>query len=116
MKLSREEKREKLKKAASELIESLLEWEDANSRPNLTEIEDEVLLLRKRFGEELVQAVLESQESQQPSEAPKCQGCGKSLADKGRKGKEVESRVGELKIERNYYYCKECKSGLFPPR
>lgn len=116
MRRSQEQKREKLEKAASELIERLMEWEDTNQAPTLTEIEEEVLKLRKRFGEELVEAVLGEQESRRPSEAPKCQECGKELSNKGSRKKNVESRVGEVEIERNYYHCGECKGGFFPPR
>jgi len=31
------------------------------------------------------------------------------------KGNRIESRVGELEIERGYYHCAECNQGLFPP-
>lgn len=114
MRLSQEQKREALEKASREVIERLLEWEEANQAPTLTEIEDEVLALRKQWGEELVQVVLAGQEKRQPSEPPKCKGCGKGLGDKGGRQKRVESRVGELVIERNYYYCKDAKVVFFP--
>ena len=115
MKLSRAQKRAKLEKVAAELIESLLDWDEENEAPNLTEIEDEVLELRQRFGEVLAETVVEGQESQQPSENPVCPECGEEMRPKGKKRKGVESRAGSLEVERGYYYCSHCKGGLFPP-
>jgi len=70
MKLTRAQKEAKLRKAAEEVIASLLEWDEENPAPNLTQIEDEVLLLRQRFGQEMVAAVVEGQEAQQPAANP----------------------------------------------
>jgi hypothetical protein len=115
MKLTRAQKKAKLAKAAEALIEQLLDWDERTSAPNLTQIEDEVLALRQRFGAEMVSAVLAGQEAQQPVEAPSCATCGGVMRKKGRKRKGVESRVGAVQLEREYYYCAGCKSGLFPP-
>lgn len=115
MKLSRAQKRAKLETAAAEMIESLLDWDEKNRAPNLTEIEDEVLLLRQRFGQVLAETVVEGQELQQPAENPVCPDCGEEMRSKGKKRKGVESRAGSLDVERGYYYCPRCKQGLFPP-
>ena len=114
MKLTRAEKEARLRKAADELIERLLEWEEENKAPNLTQIEDEVLMLRRRFGEELVAVVIAGQEAQQPTKNPKCEKCGVEMRYKGGKERTLESRVGELAIERGYFYCACCKAGFFP--
>jgi hypothetical protein len=51
MKLTRAQKETKLREVAEELIQQALEWDEENKTPNLTHIEDEVLmLLRQRFG------------------------------------------------------------------
>jgi uncharacterized protein with PIN domain len=115
MKLSRAQKKAKLE-AAAELIESLLEWDEENEAPNLSEIEEEVLLLRQRFGQALAATVLEGQEAQQLAENPVCPECDEVMRTKGKKRKGVESRVGSLEVERGYYYCPRCKRGFFPPR
>lgn len=115
MKLTRAQKRAKLEKAAQALIERLLDWEEANQTPNLTQIEDEVLTLRHQFGQEMVSAVVAGQEAQQPSEAPRCPSCGEGMRPKGRKRKAVESRLGTVALERAHYHCARCESGLFPP-
>jgi hypothetical protein len=115
MKLTRAQKRTKLEKTAQELIERLLDWDEQTPTPNLTQIEDEVLALRQRFGEEMARAVIAGQEAQQPVAAPRCPTCDEVMRAKGRKRKAVESRLGGVAVEREYYYCARCASGLFPP-
>jgi hypothetical protein len=115
MKHSRQEKKEALSKRAEELIEQLLEWEDGNPRPTLTQIEDEIMHLRKELGKEMAKLVLEEQGTKAQVPGPNCPNCGKEMRYKGQKMDRVESRVGELEIERGYYYCPECEEGLFPP-
>ena len=115
MKRSRAQKKAELLAEAEVLIESLLDWDERTSKPNLRQIEDEVLGLRRQFGQRLAKAVIEDQEAKQPAEAPKCRQCGQVLSYKGQKGTNVESRLGSLAVERGYYYCARCQSGLFPP-
>jgi hypothetical protein len=115
MKKSRQQLKEELKAKSDVIIERLLKWNDENNEPNLTQIEDIVLELREEMGEGMVESVLQGQEKVQPAEGPKCKKCSKEMRYKGRKGKVVESRVGELGILRGYYYCPDCKAGIFPP-
>ena len=115
MKLTNAQKAEKIREAAEEAIARLMKWEEENSAPNLTQIEDEVLEVRRELGEAIVAVLVEGQEARQPVEAPRCEGCGEGMTYKGRKARTVESRAGEVVIERGYYYCAHCSSGLFPP-
>src|SRR5262245_22919939 len=116
MKVTRAQKKAKLEAAAAALIEQLLDWDEANARPNLTAIEDEVLKVRQQFGQEIAAALVEGQEARQPVENPLCPQCGKPMRYKGQKRKGVESRLGGMEIERGYYSCAACESGSFPPR
>lgn len=115
MKLTSAQKAEKVRAVAEEVIARMVKWEAENDRPNLTQIEDEVLALRQRFGEELVAVLVAGQEVRQPVAAPKCEQCGKEMIDKGQKARTVASRAGEVRMERGHYYCAHCGSGLFPP-
>jgi hypothetical protein len=115
MKRSQQEKKELLNRKAAELIEQLLEWEDGNPRPTLTQIEDEILHLRKELGKEMAKLVLEEQGTKAQVPGPDCPRCGEEMRYKGQKRDRVESRIGALEIERGYYYCPECRTGLFPP-
>lgn len=115
MKLTRAQKEAKLTQAAVEAIQQLLDWDEKNPQPNLTQIEETVLALRAQLGQAMAEVVLAGQETQQPAKAPHCPTCGEPMRYKGRKGKALESRLGGLALERGYYYCARCESGLFPP-
>lgn len=115
MKRSKEEKRGRLLARAGKVVDEYLEWEESHPRPDLTEIEDIALKLRKALGEEIAQMAIEEQEERLPMPGPRCEKCGKEMRYKGDKGIGAESRVGALKIERGYYICPECRESIFPP-
>ena len=102
--------------AAEEVIDELLEWHKGSEAPTLTEIEDVVLDLRKRLGERMEGTVIEEQEAAHPVPGPACPTCGREMHYKGMKGVRVGGRTGEIEVERAYFYCDRCRSGLFPPR
>jgi hypothetical protein len=116
MKTTRAQKKAELQASSEAIIERLLDWEERNPAPNLTAIEDELLQLRKQFGVAMMQVIIEGQEARQPVANPVCEECGKGMRAKGQKARDVVSRLGELAVERGHYYCKDCASGLFPPR
>jgi hypothetical protein len=115
MKKSREQLKVEFIAEAEELFDELMEWDEQNEKPNLTQIEEIVLALRKRFGERIAQKVIMGQEERQPAEKVPCPACGREMENKGMKNNQVETQIGNLKIERGYYYCPDCKQGLFPP-
>jgi uncharacterized protein with PIN domain len=90
-------------------------WDEQTSEPDLTQIEEIVLQLRQHLGEQMARAVIARQEKRQPAEKMNCPQCQGELEPKGQKGKQVESRVGSLQLERSYYYCPRCRKGFFPP-
>lgn len=115
MRYSRARKEAALRAAAEEVIKEFLDWEEGAKEPNLTQIEDVVLALRARLGERMAAVALKDQEAVQPAQAPQCPMCGEAMRYKGRKGIDIESRVGTLEVERGHYYCARCRSGLFSP-
>ena len=115
MKLTRGQKEARLRASADGIIAALLAWDEEQSAPSLTEMEDTVLELRRRMGQELLAVLVAGQELSQPAENPRCPACAGEMRYKGQKGRGVESRVGGLKVERGYYYCACCESGFFPP-
>ena len=115
MERSQQEKRVRLLAKAEKLIDEYLAWEESHPRPDLTQIEDIALKLRKELGKEITQMALEDQVARRPVPGPNCPDCGKEMHYKGEKGSQLESRVGGLALERGYYYCPACKEGLFPP-
>jgi hypothetical protein len=115
MKRTQEEKRAGLEAKAKELIDELMKWSEETEQPTLTQIEDEILGIRRKLSESMMAVVIEGQESQRPVPGPKCPKCGKEMQYKGDKARQVTSRVGEVKLERGHYYCARCKESVFPP-
>lgn len=115
MKKSRERKEQELEAQAKELIGRLLEWDEQHQRPNLTQMEEIVLELRKEMGQGMLEMLVNEQGAANPAEV-ECEECGQVMRNKGKKVKVVESQIGELGLKRDYYYCPACGSGIFPPR
>jgi len=116
MKYTRDQMKAELLAEAEVLINELLDWHEATPAPTLTQIEDAILRLRKRLSQRMAEVVLRDQKATQPAPGPLCPTCQKEMRYKGMKEVMVESRLGTLRIERGYYYCGRCRSGLFPPR
>jgi hypothetical protein len=115
MKKSRAEVKAELMQAAEERIEALLAWSEANRGTNLSAIEAMVLEQREGLSIKLAEAVIQQQAQVLPVPGPSCLGCGQEMGYKASHPLQVTSWVGELTIERGYYYCSACQSGLFPP-
>ena len=112
---NKEEKRARMLAKAAQAIDEYLEWEEKHPEPDLMQIEEIALKLRKEFGQEIAQVAIENQAARTPAPGPTCMQCGKEMCYKGKKRTRVESRSGSLDVERGYYYCPKCKERLFPP-
>ena len=112
----RTELKAKLMTEAEVLIDELLDWTEQTSQPNLTQIENAVLKLRKHLGQQAAQTVLQAQPTQHPVPGPCCPHCQQEMHYKDKKTATLESRVGPLQVTRGYYYCEHCQHSLFPPR
>lgn len=115
MRKSKEELKAQLMKEAEAVIDELLDWHLQTKEPNLGQVEEKVLGLRQRLSEQMSQAVIANQEAVRPVPGPVCKECGQEMRYKGLKKLQVSSWVGELELERGYYYCDQCRTGLFPP-
>jgi hypothetical protein len=115
MKHTRSHKKSILMAEAEAIVEAYLNWEEQATAPKLSEIEDIVLKLRQQMGQRMAEVALADQEARQPAVAPTCPRCGREMRYKGLNETVVESRAGELDIERGHYYCAHCESGFFPP-
>jgi hypothetical protein len=93
----------------------LLDWSAETAEPSLGQIEEVVLKLRQELSEKMAAGVVSGQEAVRPVPGPQCEGCGEEMSYKGTFPKQVSSWVGEVKLERGYYYCGPCQRGLFPP-
>ena len=112
---SREEMKAKLMKEAERVIDELLDWHLETDKPNLSQVEGKVLEMRQRLSEQMAGTVVANQQAVRPVPGPSCNECGEEMRYKGMKKNRVSSWVGELEMERGYYYCAQCRTGLFPP-
>ena len=115
MKCTREQMKAELLTEAEVVIDELLDWHENGQEPTLTQLEEVILKLRKQLSQRMAEVVLRDQEATQPVMLPLCPTCGQKMHYKGMKGVTVESRLAPLQLERGYYYCHRCRSGLFPP-
>jgi len=97
------------------VVDQLVGWEGEKKEPTLSDIEEMVLVLRQELGRKMAEIMVRDQEEARVESEPLCPKCGKKLRYKGTKGEVVESLVGALSLEREYYYCAECAEGTFPP-
>jgi uncharacterized protein with PIN domain len=61
----------------------------------------------------IAQELLDDQRAR-PQEVA-CPGCGKRLRMKDYRRRRVVTEAGEVGVRRAYYYCADCKQGIFPP-
>ena len=64
-------------------------------RPNLTQIEDKILELRRRFGQELAREVIEAQEAKQPVPGTKRKKVRPGNGVQGAKGSDTPDLAGQ---------------------
>lgn len=101
---------------AEEVFDIAVEQGIAREDISLSQIEEIVNELKFELTGLLVESVIEVQASRQSGPGPKCEGCGREMRYKGEKERPgIITSQGGIKVERSYYYCKKCKSGLFPP-
>ncbi len=114
MKKNQEKLKAEFLAEAEVLFDQLMVWDKHSSKPDMTQIEEIVLQLRERLGKQMAQAVIARQDSRQPVEKMSCPQCECELEPKGEKENRVETRVGNLRIGRDYHYCPGCRQGFFP--
>ena len=105
--------RELLQEAES-LIRELLEWQQAHPASDFAGMEAFVLQLRRRFGQRVLEALLEIQEHRVPVAEPACPGCGNQGEYKDTQPLTFESLLGPITVARGYYYCRSCQEGQYP--
>ena len=115
MKREAEELKKELMAQAEASIERLIEWEESNEKPTLAASERIVLEVGKEWEGKMAHAVIGRQEEVRPVPGPACPKCGREMRYKDSQPRQVTSLVGELRIERSYYQCTRCKTGIFPP-
>lgn len=104
--------KKRLQERANEAIEKLLSQKGGRRDLSMDEMEDLVGEFELEVRQSLMQEIIaDTQETQ----VGLCETCGGKLRYKGKKLKRVVTLRGEVTVERDYYQCKICGSGYFPP-
>jgi uncharacterized protein with PIN domain len=115
MKRTRDQIKAEMMKRFEQEIDELLDWREGSAPPNLSQIEEEILKTRKGISQAMIEGLLSGEEQQRPVEAPECPKCQMRMENKGQRDKVIETRLGTLRMRREYYACPECGEGFFPP-
>jgi transposase-like protein len=97
------------------LTRKMSQWQQANPKATLTEIEEaveaELAQLRKRLVEEMVR---EKEAANQT--VPDCPECGQKMVKNGQRKRKLASKEGQtLELNRQQWRCLDCGATLFPP-
>ena len=111
---TKEQIKETLMKKIGAELDALLEWKQDVNGATLVEIEDRVMKLREAIGKQTAEKLIESEDAAYPAEM-KCAKCGERGENKGLQAVQVKSRLGDLEVERTYWYCRKCREAFFPP-
>ena len=113
-KSKREEQEEaEFLQAAAVMYKRLQEWRSQNLDASFDEIAEQVTPQRRELMGVLLKQLAEKADEQ--VYAPQCETCGRERVYKGRASRGVVHSEGESGLERAYYHCADCESGLFPP-
>ncbi len=98
---------------AEEAIQKML-----NALPDKAEITmSDMERLTGEMGQELMRGVMQSlsDTQQNTAEEVKCEQCETLMHKRGKRKKRIVTVRGEVEVERQYYACPNCGTGIFPP-
>jgi tRNA(Ile2) C34 agmatinyltransferase TiaS len=107
---SNEELKKRLVADYERVLDELLAKRKPDDEITLSEIEQWVMEAREEVSEDLLAALTEVREWEQPT----CPSCGGKTHYKGQRSKQVVTVSGEVRLTSGYYYCPVCQTGFFP--
>ena len=100
---------------AEAAIEEMLAQKRPAETATLAEIEGVVLRARQQLEQALAQELMAESSKVLPPTWPVCPQCGQRLKAKGKRKRRVVTVTGEVTVKREYYHCRTCHRGFFPP-
>jgi ferric-dicitrate binding protein FerR (iron transport regulator) len=114
-KVKAEKAKAEMQEAFEQVWEELYSWREAHPEASFDEIAAQVTPRRRALIGQLLAQLACQHGAGEAVEGVKCPRCGEMMKYKGRGSREVEHLEGETELERAYYHCAGCESGLFPP-
>lgn len=113
MKRTRAQIKAQMMKRVEKEIDELLDWREGSAPPNLSQFEEEILQARQGISQAMIEGMLSGEENQGPVEAAACLKRQVQMENKGQRDKVIETRLGTLRMRREYYACPEYGDGFF---
>jgi hypothetical protein len=113
--VNQDELKARLMAEAEATIDKILANKPVGEDITLSEIEQLAMSGGKAFREAVLGNLVEEGQAGRAKEAVNCPQCGASMHYKGKRTKPLVTEAGEVRVERDYYYCAACKQGVFPP-
>ena len=101
--------------AAEAMYVRLRAWRAAHPEASFDEIGAQVTVERTQLMAQLLGELAAQPEEVTATDGRRCSECGAVLTPKGKRERGVSHREGEVRLVREYHYCDDCRSGLFPP-
>jgi len=96
--------------------QELYAWREAHPEASFDEIAAQVTPRRRALMGLWLEQLATQPGSGVVAEGKVCEHCGQPMTYKGEPRRQVQHYLeGETELERAYYYCDRCQSGLFPP-
>lgn len=116
MPLTNDELKARMKAKAEDVIEKLLTEKKSPDEITLSDIEQAVFQAGEAIKQDLTAGLVEQVSEEIPeAPGPTCSECGEEMHYKGQRPKYIVTETGAVTVERAYYYCDTCRSGIFPP-
>ena len=96
-------------------IEQLIAQQPPSDKVTLSDMERVVKQAGSTFETQVMQALAETHEAANTPERPICPACQQPMRNKGKQRRKVVTEAGEIDVQRTYYYCDHCQTGIFPP-
>ena len=97
------------------MMGELQAWRDAHPEASFDEIANQVTPRRQALMGKLLAALARQHGDGVEVAGIACEVCGQALVHKGQPMREVGHLEGKSELQRAYYYCPHCSSGVFPP-
>jgi uncharacterized protein with PIN domain len=116
MRLTDDELKAEMKAKAEAAIEKLFAEKKHPNDIKLSDIEQAVYEAGEAIKADLTAGLVKQIGQEEVAvPGPTCPTCGQEMHYIGHKAKQIITETGAVTVERAYYYCETCRSGLFPP-